>query len=179
MTQHPATSDADAMLADTMLAGAIAEATRRAVEELRALSPGPFCVFALITSGEALRPYLGVTLHGPGRWDLPDSPFAIVGDEHLSELEPLFDGRGDLHTLPPQDAEQEFQVRLASMEEALRALDGQGLFGVGQARDEVLLLVFTMPPDESDAGFATRLNPPGPLLSAWLEAAAEGQVAPS
>jgi len=171
MTRRPSTSDADATLA-----GAIAHATRRAVEELRALSSGPFCVFALITTGEALRPYLGVTLHGPDRWDLPDSEFAIVGDESLSELEPLFDERGDLHTLPQQDAEREFQVRLASMEEALRVLDAQGLFGVGHARAEVLLLVLTMPPDESDAGVATRLNPPGPLLSAWLAEAAEGYV---
>lgn len=60
------------------------------------------------------------------------------------------------------------------MEAALRRIDAEGLFGVGPTRDEVLLLVTTMPPDEADAAFATRLNPPGPLLSAWLEEAAEG-----
>ncbi|GIG39318.1 DUF4303 domain-containing protein [Cellulomonas phragmiteti] len=159
---------------DAALTGAIAAATRAAVDGLRAAHPGPFCVVALVTTGEALRPYLSVTLDGDGRWDLADSPLAIVGDEHFAALEPLYAARGDVHALPSPDAEREYGVRLASMEAALRLLDGEGLFGVGPAREQVLLLVATMPPDESDAGFACRLNPPGPLLTAWLEEASEG-----
>lgn len=159
---------------DAVLTAAIAAATRRAVEQLRAEHPGPFCTFALITTGEALRPYLGVTLDGPERWDLADSALAICGDEHLAAVEPLYAARGELRDLTEEDAEREYGIRLASMEAALRLLDGENLFGTGRARERVLLLVTTMPPDESDAGFARRLNAPGPLLTAWLEEASEG-----
>jgi hypothetical protein len=31
-----------------------------------------------------------------------------------------------------------------------------------------------MPPDETDAAFARRLNRTGPLLAAWLDEASEG-----
>lgn len=159
---------------DAVLTAAIVAATRAALDEVRATHPGPFCVVALVTTGEALRPYLSVTLHGDGRWDLADSPLVIVGDEHFAALEPLYAARGHLHTMSSPDAEREYAVRLASMEAALRLLDGEGLFGVGEARGQVLLLVTTMPPDASDAGFARRLNAPGPLLTAWLEEASEG-----
>ena len=162
---------------DPALTAAISVATRRAVEQVRAEHPGPFCAFALVTTGEALRPYLTVTLDGPERWDLADSPLAIVGDEHLAAVEPLYAERGDVADRTPEAAEREYGLRLASMEAALRLLDDDGLFGTGQARERVLLLVATMPPDESDAGFARRLNPPGPLLTAWLEEASEGYEA--
>lgn len=160
--------------ADPRLAAQIADVTRRAVEQLHAQHPGPFCLYALVTTGEALRPYLGVTLDGPERWDLPDSPFAVCGDEHLATLDGVYARLGDLADLPPADAETEYQVRLASMEAALRRLDAEGVFGTGTGRDRVLLLVTPLPPDASDARFARRLNPPGPLLDAWLEEAAEG-----
>ena len=173
----PPPSDGTPAGGDPVLTAAIAVATRRAVERLRAGHPGPFCVFALVTTGEALRPYLGVTLDGPQRWDLADSPLAICGDEHLAGVEPLYAERGELHDMAPEDAEREYGLRLASMEAALRLLDGEGVFGTGQARERVLLLVATMPPDESDAGFARRLIPPGLLLTAWLEEASEGYAA--
>ncbi|UZN01631.1 DUF4303 domain-containing protein [Cellulomonas sp. S1-8] len=160
--------------ADPDLVVRIASATRHAVEDLHAGHPGPFCVYALLTTGEALRPYLAVTLDGPERWDLPDSPFAVTGDEHLATLDTVYGRRGDLADLPPAVAETEYQVRLASMEGALRVLDGEGLFGTGAARDRVLLLVSPMPPDASDAGFARRLNASGALLDTWLAEASEG-----
>jgi len=159
---------------DAALTAAIARTTRRAVEQLHAEDDGPFCVYALATSGEALRPYLVVTPAGETRWDLPDSPFAVYGDEHLASLEDLFTARGDLFDMSPADAATEHDLRLASMESALHALDAEGLFGTGVAREQVLLLVTTMPPDETDAAFARRLNPVGPLLTAWLDEASEG-----
>lgn len=161
---------------DRVLTMAIVDATRRAVEQLRAEHEGPFCVYALVTSGEALRPYLSVTLDGPDRWDLPDSPFAIYGDEHFAGLEDLYSRRGDLHRMAPDDADAEYWLRLTSMEAALRMLDAEGLFGSGRERDRTLLLVMTMPPDETDAVFARSLNPPSPLLTAWLEEASEGYL---
>lgn len=162
---------------DVALASAIARATRRAVEQLHAAHPGPFCVYALATTGEALRPYLIVTPDDETRWDLPDSPFAVYGDGHLAGLEELFTERGDLFGMTPADADAEYSTRLASMESALRSLDDDGLFGTGDARRQVLLLVTTMPPDASDAAVARRLNQPGRLMTAWLEEASEGGAA--
>lgn len=159
---------------DPDLTAEIVRGTRLAVRQLHDAHPGPFCVYALATSGEALRPYLIVTPDDATRWDLPDSPFAVFGDEHLAGLEALFTARGDLFDMSAEEAQAEYDLRLASMESALRALDADGLFGAGDARADVLLLVTTMPPDETAAAFARRLNPVGPLLSAWLDEASEG-----
>ncbi|MFV0405285.1 MAG: DUF4303 domain-containing protein [Propioniciclava sp.] len=161
-------------VADPELTKLIADAARKAVTQLRTQTSGPFCVYALLTSGEALRPYLSVTLHGPGRWDLADSPLALVGDEFFAPLGRVYAERGDLRGMAPADADAEYWRRLASMEAALAALDGEGLFGTGTDRAQTLLLVSVMPPDQSDAEFARRLNPPGGLLDAWLAEAAEG-----
>jgi hypothetical protein len=169
------TDDAQAVEPDPVLTAAIADATRAAVTRLRAEHPGPFCAYALVKTGEALRPYLTVTPDGPERWDLADSPYAITGDEHFAHVAALYAARGDLTDLPVEEAPAEYDRRLASMEAAWCQLDTEGLLGTGAARAATLLLVATMPPDESDAGFARRLNPPGPLLDAWLAEAAEGR----
>ncbi|RII17823.1 hypothetical protein DSC45_13045 [Streptomyces sp. YIM 130001] len=163
--------------ADPVLTEAIAGAARKAIGRLRAEHAGPFCVYALVTTGEALRPYLSVTLDGPQRWDLPDSPFAICGDEYLAPLDAVYAARGDLFDMQPEDEEAEYELRLASMEAALHTLVEEGVFGTGREREQTLLLVTTMPPDETDAEFARRLNPPGALLTAWLEEASEESAA--
>lgn len=153
----------------------VSDATRHAVTRFHAERDDygeTFCVYALVTSGEGMRPYLTVTVDGPDRWNLADSPYAIVGDDWLAQTESAFSARGDLFEATDIDAE--WDLRLASMEESLRRLDREGLFGTGTQREAILLLVATMPPDESDSGFARRLNPPGPLLEAWLREAAEG-----
>lgn len=156
------------------LVEAVTEATAEAIELLRAQHPEDFCVYALVTSGEGFRPYLTATVRGEAQWDLADSPYAIVEDEILARAEPAFMARGDLYDMTDDAAEEEFSRRMASMEEALRRLDNQGLFGRGEERARVLLLVVTMPPDPSEAEIGRRLNPPGPLLDAWLREAAEG-----
>ncbi|WP_449277955.1 DUF4303 domain-containing protein [Leucobacter sp. GX24907] len=156
------------------LVDVVAEATEEAVRRLRAEHSEDFCVYALVTTGEAYRPYLAATVHGDSRWDLADSPYDLVCDEVLAQAEPAFSERGQLYDMDPADAEAEYWRRLASMEAALQRLDDGGLFGRGEARSRILLLVATMPPDESDVVFARRLNPAGPLLDAWLKEAAEG-----
>lgn len=156
------------------LVDAVADAAGAAIRDLHATHSEDFCVYALVTSGEGYRPYLTATVHGAERWDLADSPYAFVGDELLSRTDSVFSARGELHELSADDAEVEFGRRLASLEAALARLDDEGMFGSGEERARVLLLVATMPPDESDATFARRLNPAGPLLEAWLAEAAEG-----
>lgn len=152
----------------------VAAATDEAIRRLRSEHPVDFCVFALVTSGEAYRPYLTATVHGESRWDLADSPYVLFADEVMARTEAAFNARGQLSDMDPSQAEEEYWRRLASMEAALRRLDEAGLFGTDAERAHALLLVATMPPDESDAGFARRLNPDGPLLDAWLAEAAEG-----
>lgn len=152
----------------------IAESTRAAIQQFRATHRVDACLVALVTSGEGYRPYLALTEHGEGQWDLASSRFAIVEDEIMARTEPAFDTRGFLYEMDDDDIEVEFQRRLASMEAALRRLDDQGLFGVGEDRGRSLLLVATMPPSDSEAEIGRRLNPAGPLLSAWLAEAAEG-----
>lgn len=156
------------------LVDAVAEAAGEAIRRLHDDHAEDFCVYALVTTGEGYRPYLAATVHGQSRWDLTAGPYDIVGDELLARAEPAFAARTALHELSTAEAETELQRRLASMEAALRRLDDDGLFGRGEDRDRVLLLVATMPPDDSDASFARRLNPPGQLLDTWLEEAAEG-----
>ncbi|ANS79632.1 hypothetical protein SGUI_2236 [Serinicoccus hydrothermalis] len=161
---------------DAHLAELIARGTRAALAELPEAVARDLCLVALVTTGEALRPYLGVTIHGPGRWDLADGEQAIVGDEHLAAVGHTWDARGDLRDLDDAEAEAELAVRLATLEEALRLLDIDGVFGVGDARRRMLLLVTTMPPDGAAAGHARRLNPEGPLLREWLEEASEAPL---
>jgi len=122
-----------ASVPDPALTAEIVHGTRLAVQQLHDEHPGPFCVYALATSGEALRPYLIVTPDDATRWDLPDSPFAVYGDEHLAGLEELFTARGDLFDMSAEQAQAEYDLRLASMEAALRALDADGLFAAGDA----------------------------------------------
>lgn len=159
---------------DEGLVAVIVEATRSAITQLRTDHPDDFCVYALLTCGEAFRPYLTVTVRGANQWDLADSPYAVFGEEWMANTAPAYDARPPLFEMTDEAAAREYNTRLASMEEALRRLDQECLFGVGEARAAVILLVSPMPPDESDAQFARRLNPSSPLLDAWLAEAAEG-----
>ena len=77
----------------------VSDATRHAVTRFHAERDDygeTFCVYALVTSGEGMRPYLTVTVDGPDRWNLADSPYAIVGDDWLAQTESAFSARGDL-----------------------------------------------------------------------------------
>ncbi|UOQ58760.1 DUF4303 domain-containing protein [Leucobacter allii] len=148
------------------LVDVVADAAREAILRLRAAHTEDFCIYALVASGEAYRPHLAATVRGDGQWDLAEDPDAIVEDDILARTEEAFEGRGQLHEMSDPAAETEYVRRLASLEAALRRLDQEGMFGIGDERSRVLLVVATMPPDESDAGFARRLNLSGPLLDA-------------
>lgn len=158
---------------DLELARAIADATRAALSELPGSVADDLCAVALVTTGDGLRPYLTVTVDVDERWDLAASEFALIGDEHFEALRDVWDARGDLYELDDEALDVEFAVRLATLEEALRLLDIEGVFGAGEARQQVLLLVATMPPDPSDAAYARRLNPDGPRFRDWLREASE------
>ncbi len=161
---------------DAALAAAVAGAVRAALATLPKAIADELRVAALVTTGEALRPCLAVTVRGEAEWDLAGSEHAVVGDEHLAATANAWDRRGNLPEMDEAAMDAEFALRLATLEEALRLLDAEGVFGTGSTRRRRLLLVATMPPDETDAGCARRLNPPGPLLDRWLEEASEARV---
>ena len=105
------------------------------------------------------------------KWDSADSPYADYGyDEFFSGVSELLDKRAD----GISDDElygNEWAVRLDSMEEAMKRLDGAGLFGTGKERECVVINVEQAPPDEDGSEYnrALRLNPSSALLSEYLE----------
>ena len=105
------------------------------------------------------------------KWDSADSPYADYGyDEFFGEVNELLDKRTD----GLSDDELygiEWGVRIDSMEEAMKRLDGSGLFGTGKERECVVINVEQAPPDGDGSEYsrALRLNPSSALLSEYLE----------
>ncbi|MFD5095987.1 DUF4303 domain-containing protein [Amycolatopsis thailandensis] len=161
------------------LADALTTAARAAVTDLFRDNPGhTFCYVTLTTPGEAFGPALSAWSHealaqrtdaDEVRYSYADSPFSILGEQHLKPVRDLFATRPEVFDLVDDDeADAEFDLRLRAMETALRRLADEGLFGVGEARAGVLILVEVVPDDEENIARARRLNPPGPALEAWL-----------
>lgn len=161
------------------LAEALTKAVRAAVTDLYRDNPGQtFYYVTLTTSGEAFGPALSAWSHEAlagrpdadhVRYSYADSPFSIVGEEHLAPVRELFAARPAVFEIAEDDAsEAEYELRLRAMETALSRLDAEGLFGVGEARANVLVLAEVVPGDTENEDRARRLNPPGPALDTWL-----------
>ena len=124
-------------------------------------------------SYEALeKSFIGKKITGEKRdwwkWDYSDSPYVVYGyDEFFNEVSELLDKRAsglsfdELYNI-------EWDIRVASTEEALKRLDRSGLFGSGEDRKNVVINVETAPPDGSEYNRALRLNPPSTLLTEYL-----------
>jgi hypothetical protein len=168
------------------LADAIADATRRAVSNLFQKHPGHFYYCALITTGEAHRPFVTawseealneaalrdrepVKARELLKWSHADSPYCCFGDEHFSTVATLFDARP---SLDGDNWRSEWQFRVDAMEAALSRLDREGLFGRGAERSRIFVNVEVMPPDYTNVERAARLNPSAAMRS-WLQEAAE------
>ncbi len=149
---------------DQALAGAIEEALIKAVAKFRAEESVQPCLFCLCTTGEALRPYLSITVHDEKWWDYIEGSFCIYADEFFAPLEKLFTIRPS--TYGPL-GEQEHAIRMGSMLTALKQADAAGIFGEGEERENVLVLLLTLPPDVSDLEHARILNSASALLSRW------------
>ncbi|MFJ8912648.1 DUF4303 domain-containing protein [Amycolatopsis sp. NPDC102389] len=164
--------------AEADLADALTTAARAAVTDLFRDNPGhTFYYVTLTTPSEAFGPALSAwsreTLAQRAdadavRYSYADSPFSIVGEEYLKPVRELFAARPEVFDLDDEASDAEFDLRLRAMETALRRLSDEGLFGVGEARADVLVLVEVVPDDEDNVARARRLNPPGPALDAWL-----------
>jgi hypothetical protein len=167
------------------LVRAIADATRAAAKELFSKYPGHYYYFALISTGEALPPYISAwseeALAEAGdaetlRWSYADSPFCAYGwDEHFGRVRTLFSERPAMDFSDVEAWGAEYKLRFDAMEQALRQLDNEGLFGQGKDRLRIVINAEVMPPDSSNTLRAQRLNPPE-ALTRWLEEAAEPEA---
>lgn len=103
------------------------------------------------------------------KWDCSDSPYAVYGyDEFFQEVEELLDKRAS-ELSDDELYDVEWEVRVGSMEEAMKRLDQSGLFGARKDRKKVVINVEIAPPDGSEYDRALRLNPKSSLLSEYLE----------
>ncbi|MBK0014568.1 DUF4303 domain-containing protein [Stenotrophomonas sp. S41] len=148
-----------------------------------------FYYVVLMTTGEALAPVLCAwssealqrtadASFSPEtsidlKWSCTDAPYFDIGREAFEPVRALFAVRPAMNPFMPEaDWMEEYAIRLGAMEEALRALDAEGLFGTGSARESVLINVEVIPPDHSNILCARRLNPRA-ALARWLSEVAD------
>ena len=68
----------------------------------------------------------------------------------------------------------EYDMRYMAMETAMSLLDKEGLFEITQNRDEVVVLVETMPPDYTNTQRAYRMNSrDSQIFKEWIIEAAQ------
>lgn len=103
------------------------------------------------------------------KWSEADSPYNCWNQEHFDRVAEMLAERDDL-----RDSEDEFELRISAMEEAMKELDSEGLFSKNQERSEVMVLVEVIPPDYTNTQRAYRLNDSNTkIFKEWLEEAAE------
>jgi hypothetical protein len=163
----------------------IREAAREAFRAVMSASPEEsFYYFALITTGDGLRPGPSASsLEGlrrtledcraageevdPSelRWSEADSPHNLIGDEFFQEVEQAFLEGGDHRNWEQEEFLEEVGLRYAAMEAALAELDREGFFGEGEARNRVVINVVAPGEEEERVVLerASRLNPEGAL----------------
>lgn len=176
---HPPSRDA--------LAEAIANAARSAITEMFSSHPADhFYYCSLITTGGGLAPTLtawsmeALAAAAQGdreseaelKWAWADSPFCGFGDHHFQRVVELFGARPAPAVDDYAGWDQEFELRIGAMEQAMLQLDSEGIFGRGAARDAIVINAEVMPPDYGNVERAIRLNPPAALTN-WLREAAE------
>lgn len=164
----------------------IKKATRKAALELFSIFPGHFYYFSLITTGEGHPPFISAwsteALDEVAeneqdkqelKWSYADSPYCCFGEREFSKVESLFSLRPDIGKIESEsDRNNELVIRYSAMENALRSLDNEGIFGVGSEREGIVINVEVMPPDHTNTERAKRLNPMS-ALTTWLNEAAE------
>lgn len=103
------------------------------------------------------------------KWDYSDSPYAVYGyDAFFYEVSALLDKRANGLSID-ELYDSECNIRIFSMEEAMRILDKTGFFGVDSERKNVVINVEVAPPDCKEYNRALHLNPMSPLLTEYLK----------
>ncbi|MBZ0137307.1 MAG: DUF4303 domain-containing protein [Planctomycetes bacterium] len=171
---------------DNSLADEIEAASEAAFSELFSVHPGKYYYCSLVTTGEALPPVISAwssealrtEMAATGlsedmlKWSCVDSPYYAFGENHFSVVRELFSDRVVGPEAEFEEWTDEYDVRMESMVEAMKRLDRKGLFGHGKARENVVLLVEVIPPDETNTDRARDLNALA-AIKEWLAEAAE------
>lgn len=173
------------------LVDAIADATRKAAEELFGeRKEESFYYFSLTTTGEALPPVVTAwsiealdreveRIGGDERarqelkWSYADSPYYAYGEKHFELVRTLFEDLGPLNFRSDASSASSFDFRIEAMVAAMKRLDAEGVFGTGEDRDAMFVNVEVFPPDASNVERALRLNPAEAMKDWLIEAAGE------
>lgn len=98
------------------------------------------------------------------RWNPPDWPYHMLGEEHFADVLGLLQSRGDPWQRDDDGLDEEIDARFEACFRALTLLDDEGFFGQGADRDRVIVTV--LQGDQSDRSRlenARRLNPPAAI----------------
>lgn len=92
------------------------------------------------------------------KWSYADSPYCGYGfEEYFGELNKLFYER--MKSISTDKGyEKEITHWLSDMEKVMKTLDEEKVFGEGEKRDKMIINAEIMPPEESNAKRAKRLN---------------------
>ena len=108
------------------------------------------------------------------KWSYADSPYCCWKQERFEKAEKLLSSRKNIWDLDAQEFETEYQLRFEAMEMAMNRLDQEGIFGINQKRNDVVVLVEVMPPDYTNTARAYRMNSTNSkIFSEWLQEVAE------
>lgn len=100
------------------------------------------------------------------RWALSRSPLHLWGEDRFDRVQTVLAARPDPYELGEEEFAKEVAARLEACFRALKALDGEGLFGEGEDRHRIVVSVYSA--DTSDRQrleHAARLNPPEALAA--------------
>lgn len=173
---------------DEMLVEIIQNATQKALSKLFAEHKEIFYYCSLITTGEGLCPIISAwSIEALERvageednveeakyylkWSYDETPYFAYGKEYFEDVNKVFLERMKALTTE-QEKDEEIQLRINSMERAMRNLDMDGMFGNGEERLGIVINAEFMPPDYTNRERALRLNP-REALNEWLEEIAE------
>ncbi|MCG5217373.1 DUF4303 domain-containing protein [Streptosporangium soli] len=95
------------------------------------------------------------------RWNPPDWPHHMLGEEHFTGVLELLESRGDPWQRDDDGLDAEVNARFEACFRALALLDAEGFFGQDAERDRVIVTL--LQGDQSDRSRlenARRLNPP-------------------
>lgn len=172
---------------DAQLVKLIQDAARNAIKLLFDQHKENFYYCSLITDGEGHCPLIsawseealqqmlqkGHKMSREGlKWSYADSPYYAFGEEFFANVREVYNSRST--NVYSDNFEEEFELRINSMEKAMENLDKEGLFGKGNERLQIVINAEVMPPDYGNTERALRLNPKE-ALEEWLEEIAEEQ----
>ena len=103
------------------------------------------------------------------KWNFADSPYYAFGESYFIPVQTLLDTYPNILDMEDDDQlEQEFQLRLLAMVQAMQKLDQEGIFSINQPRKQVYINVECIPNDNSDVDRALLLND-AKNIQEWLK----------